>query len=178
MIVTIVLSMILTPFIIKNIRFLADIFFKEPDIEIKIDSSGYENHVVIFGYGALGQKIAKKLKEMGIFYVIVEHSIELVNLAQKEDEPIILANAAQKSTLEAVQVRKSAAVIVAIENENKIRLMCEALTDFQDHINIVVKVANKDQEDMIADLKVNHVVNESREMADILIEQILTCKLN
>jgi CPA2 family monovalent cation:H+ antiporter-2 len=178
MIVTVVVSMIITPFVIKNIKKIADFFVKEPELEPMIASSGYKNHVVIFGYGPLGQKIAKRLKDMGVFYVVVEHSIKLVELAKQREEPVILANAIQPSTFEAVGVKDASAVIVAVENEEKIRLMCEALSRYKSHINIVVKVANKEQEKLIEDLDVSYVVNESQEMANILIDKIMTCSLD
>lgn len=177
MIVTIVLSMILTPFIIKNIKKIADCISIEPDNKIDINSSGYKDHIIILGYGSLGQKIAKRLKDMDVLYVVVEHSIKLVDLAKEQGEPIILANAAQRSTLETVQVKESAAVIVAMENEEKIRLMCEALDNYKAQVNVVVKVENKNQMELIKDLNITYVVDESEEMANILIDKIMTCKI-
>ena len=53
MIVTVVISMILTPFILKNIKFFADLLFQEPTElrERALVSTGYKDHVIVCGYG-------------------------------------------------------------------------------------------------------------------------------
>ena len=54
LIITVVLSMIITPFVLKNLKTLADRFFQEPELEVVMQSSGFSNHILIIGYGPLG----------------------------------------------------------------------------------------------------------------------------
>lgn len=178
LIITIVASMILTPFVLKNITKIADKFSPETETEYEsISSGGYKNHIIICGYGALGQKIAKHFKEIGINYIILEHSMNFVNLGRERNEPIILANASRVDTLEAVGIRESVAVIVAIDNASKLRLICEAISSIDSDINTVVKVANKSHQEIIDGFKINHIINESEEIAKILIDEVLNCKI-
>ena len=178
LIVTVVLSMIITPFVLKNLKAIVDKFSHEPELAMEsINSEGYHDHIIICGYGDLGQKLAKKFKQLNLYYVILEHDSLLVEKGRAEGEPIILANAAQKSVLEAVNIRESLAIMLAIDNAKKLRLICENIASFDADINSIVKVKNASHEAIIKDLKINHIINQSDRMADILMEEAVRCRM-
>jgi len=175
MIVTIVLSMILTPFILKNIKFLADIFFKEPTElrERALVSTGFSNHIIVCGYGAVGKLLVERLKKNNAMYVILEHDVKLVDEAIADgEESIFLANAAQKSILEHFDIKKSTAVMTAVNNSHQLRLICENISSFGENINSVVTVKNKSEEESIADLNITHVINRRETITDLLATQL------
>ncbi len=178
LIITIVLSMIITPFVLKNIKKIVDRFSPEPETAYEsIASSGYKNHIIICGYGPLGQTMASHFKYLGLSYIILEHDIQLVKLGKSNDEPIILANAMQTQTLEAVDIRDAFAVIIAIDNAVKLRLTCEAISNIDSSINTVVKVKNESHKKIIEGFKINHIINQSDEMAKILTKEVLNCEI-
>ena len=176
MIMTVVLSMILTPFILNNIKSIANILFKEPTKlrERAIKSTGYKNHVIICGYGAIGKKLSKKLRDRDILYVILEHDIKLVDSAiAKGEKAIFLANSAQKSVLEHFNIKKSIAVVVTISNEHQMRLVCENINSFDADINTIVKVRNSSEADVIKDLNIKNIINSIDIVSNILVEKVL-----
>ncbi len=177
LIITVVLSMILTPFILKNIKTLADRFFKEPQPEFFIQSSGFSDHIIIIGYGPIGEKIAARLRNYGINYIIIEHEMDLVKKGEAAGEKIFLANAMQRQTLEALGVKASLAVIVALENAAKIRQVCEAIVGIDPDINTIVKVRNESHKKIIESFGIRHIIDASEEMADIITREALTCEL-
>ncbi|NOZ90553.1 MAG: potassium transporter [Epsilonproteobacteria bacterium] len=181
MIMTVVLSMVLTPFILNNIKSIANIMFKEPTKlrDRAIKSTGYQNHIIICGYGPIGKRLAKKFKEKNLLYVILEHDIKLVDSAiENGEKSIFLANAAQKSVLEHFNVKNSLAVIVAISNEHQIRLICENINSFDANINTIVKVKNDSEAESIKDLNIKHIVNSRDIITNILVQKALECKLD
>ncbi len=176
--VMVVLSMIITPFVLKNIKGIADRFFIEPEIDLqKISSAGYQDHLIIIGYGDLGQMLAEKFKKMGLSFIILEHDIRLVEKGLADGQPIYLANAAQKAVLEAFNITESLAVLVAIDNPKKLRLICENIASFGKNINSIVKVKNRSHEEIIKELKISHIVNESEKMASVMMEEAVKCRL-
>ncbi|SFV54151.1 Glutathione-regulated potassium-efflux system protein KefB [hydrothermal vent metagenome] len=180
MIVTIVLSMILTPFILKNVKKIANIFFKEP-IQLReraLVSTGYQNHVIVCGYGAVGKLLVERLKKKNILYVILEHDVKLVDSAiEKGEESIFLANAARKSILEHFDIKSSMAVITTINNPHQLRLVAENISSFGEEINSIVTVKNKSQEQSISDLGIMHVINRRETITDLLATQICAFKV-
>ncbi|CAA6801776.1 MAG: Glutathione-regulated potassium-efflux system protein KefB [uncultured Sulfurovum sp.] len=180
MIITIVVSMIITPFVLRNISKLANIFFKEPvDLEEHaLIGERYRNHIVICGYGPVGKILAKKFREQQLLYVILEHNVKVVDKAIEEGEKaIFLANAAQKMVLEHFNVDESIAIIVTIENAIQMQLICENIVTFNRQVNSIVKVVNTQEKEMIESLGINHVLNGKELIADRLLQEALECRL-
>ena len=179
MIVAIVLSMILTPFILKNIKALADLLFVEPKVlrERALVSTGYKNHIIVCGYGPVGKKLIKNFKEDNVLYVILEHDIKLVDDAIAEgEENIFLANAAQKSVLEHFGIKDAMVIFTAINNSHQLRLVCENIDSFGKGINSVVTVKNDSQEESISDLNITHVINRRNVIVELLSNEICAFK--
>ncbi len=179
MIVTIVLSMILTPFILKNVSSLADLLFVVPTElrERALKSVGFDNHIIVCGYGAVGKQLVKKLKKNKTLYVILEHDVKLVDEAiAKGEESIFLANAARKNILEHFGVKQAMAVVTAVNNAHQLRLICENIDSFGSEINSVVTVKNKSQEESIADLNITHVINRRETITELLANQLCAFK--
>ena len=179
MIVTVVLSMILTPFILKNIKFFADLLFKEPTAlrERALVSTGYRDHIIVCGYGAVGKQLVERLKKSKVLYVILEHDVKLVDEAIADgEESIFLANAAQKSILEHFGIRDSMAVATAVNNAHQLRLICENIASFGEKINSVVTVKNRSQEESIADLNLTHVINRRETITELLANNLCSFK--
>jgi len=179
MIVTIVLSMILTPFILKNVKSIANLLFKEPTQlrERALVSTGYQDHIIVCGYGPVGKKLVKRFKENNMLYVILEHDVKLVDQAiAKGEESIFLANAAQKSVLEHFDIKKSMAIFTAVNNAHNLRLICENIDSFGENINSVVTVKNDSQQESIADLNITHVINRRETITDLLAQKICSFK--
>ncbi|MEA1879021.1 MAG: cation:proton antiporter [Campylobacterota bacterium] len=181
MIITIVLSMIITPFILRNISMLASLFFKEP-VELReraLTGERYSNHILICGYGPVGKKLAEKFKEQQLLYVILEHNVKVVDKAIAEgEEAIFLANAAQKMVLEHFNVDESIAIIVTIENTIQMQLICENIVTFDRQVNSIVKVVNSSEKEIIENLGINHVLNGKELIADRLLQEALECRLD
>jgi len=171
--------MILTPFILKKIKVIADIFFTEPTVlrERALVSTGFKDHIIVCGYGAVGKQLVKKFKKNEVLYVILEHDVKLVDEAIEQGEKnIFLANAAQRSVLEHFGIRSCRVIFSAVNNPHQVRLICENISSFGENINSVVTVKNKSQEESIADLNITHVINRRETITDILAKQICAFK--
>jgi len=181
MIITIVLSMILTPFVLKSIKKLTNMLSKEPEIlrERALIGATYYNHVIICGYGPVGKKLAKMFREKQLLYVILDHSVKVVDKAIEEgEEAIFLANAAQKMVLDHFNINDSIAIIVTIENSIQMQLICENIVTFNKNVHSIVKVVSSAEKDVIEGLGINHVLNGKELVADRLAEEALACRLS
>jgi len=180
LIIMVVLSMILTPFVLKNIKMLADKLTVEPDTlrERAIVGGTYRDHIIVCGYGPLGQKLVKTFKERNLLYVILEHDVKVVDeVISKGEEAIFFANAAQKMVLDHFNIGQCSAIIVTIDNKIQKQLICENIASFGPHINSVVKVMNSAEEKTISELGIKHVVNARNIVADIMEEEVLACQI-
>lgn len=180
LIVTIVISMILTPIVLKNLSSLAGKLLKEdtmmmPDTyNIDKDTKG---HIVVLGYGHLGQEIAHNLRLDGHEYVIIEHNLKFFEMGHKSDEPIIFGNAAHKHILESVNIKNACAVIVAIDNPEKLHLICEVIDDLTHNTKTIVKVTRFSEKQELESLHLEHIIVEDDIVARALVDETKECKL-
>ncbi len=78
LIVIVVITMILTPFVLRNISSIADIFSKQREKNHgfpKIDKNSLTNHIVLIGYGRLGKHISELIQKDGLEFIAIEGDI-------------------------------------------------------------------------------------------------------
>ncbi|RXJ68971.1 sodium:proton exchanger [Halarcobacter ebronensis] len=181
LIVTIVISMILTPIVLKNMSNLAGKLIPEDTLTISntynIDKDT-KGHIVVIGYGHLGQEIASNLRVDGHEYVIVEHNLKYFEMGYLDDEPIIFGNAAHKHILESVNIKQACAVIVAIDNPEKVHLICEVINDLTLNTKTIVKVTRFSEKEELKNLHLEHIIVEDDIVAKALVNETKECKID
>ena len=176
MIVTIVISMVLTPLILKNLSKVASKLIvddsskqsKAPEIDKDI-----KDHIVVLGYGRLGQEIARELKRQEIDYVLIENNINHFQLGKNRKEPIVFGNAASKHILTSVNISTAKSVIVAVDNPDKLYLICEAVDELTHNTKTVVKVNQNCEKIMLKDLHLQHFVIQTKVVSKALVKEAL-----
>lgn len=165
MIVTIVISMILTPLILKHLSTLTDLIIKEEEEEIepKADYKLLENHVVILGFGEFGRSIATALKEVEQPYCIIENNINSYHIGQNANEPIIFGNALKKQILHKASIDRASKVIIAIDNARKLRQACETIIETVPVEKIIIKIHSERERVVIKDLGIENIIIENSE---------------
>jgi len=173
-----VISMILTPFIIKNIYRIADIFDKKiHDFEeFKLESIEVKGHIVLVGYDKIGQTIAKKLTKSSIPYIVVEKQIAKVKEGIKNGDNIIFGNAANKNILENLNIKDATSVIITTQNEYYTHLIASNILQINPNLNIIV-LTDFDIEKEFYKKHNIYVIDKSKELADKLIELALRCEI-
>ncbi|AXX91470.1 sodium:proton exchanger [Malaciobacter molluscorum LMG 25693] len=180
LIITIVISMILTPIVLKNLSSLASKLVPEDTLQI-VDSlqidKDTQGHIVVIGFGHLGQEIVEKLKLEGRKYYIIEHNMKYFKIGKDNNEPIIFGNAASKTILNSVNITKSAATIVAIDNPEKLTLICEVINDLTHNSKTIVKVGRNSEARQLEKLHLEHIIVEDEVLSQAIVEETRSCSL-
>ncbi|MEA2029333.1 MAG: cation:proton antiporter [Campylobacterota bacterium] len=162
MIVTIVLSMIATPFILKNLTALTDkLTNKESHADIGVaglDTELLENHTVIIGFGDFGKRVASIFKGNGELYVAIEGNIENFNKAYKDKQPIIFGDGAKREILNHANIKDAKSVIIAVNNREHLYHICSTIKRFVSNDKIIVKVQTQKDKEIIHDLGIEHIL--------------------
>lgn len=171
MIITIVLSMVLTPILLRKLTVFADLFFKEVEV-VKIDESlkdEFSEHVVIIGFGEFGQNIAKNLEKENKAYIAIENNLETYNKAKRQDQPMIFGNATKIQVIKSTYLSTAKHVIVAINNPKKLYHLCNILKKHVDVKKIIVKVHNEKERVYISSLGIENIIVENKLSSDIVV---------
>jgi len=180
LIVTIILSMILTPFVLRNIAWITDrILNTQDDPHVSIDTQSLDHHVVVLGYGRLGRKICEKLAVQGVRYIAVESNMRNVIEAQKEGKDVIFGNAGKKSILESLNISEALAVIVALDNREKLYLVCDILKTMKIDAKVIIKVDRfKEKEELQKEFPQYEIVVGTEQVARGMVDSMLKCELD
>ena len=182
LIVTIVISMVLTPIILKKLSWAAGKLVPE---DILLDASNIhnvdesvKNHVVVLGFGRFGRAIVRELKAIGQEYVIIEHNMKFFQRGVDENEPIVFGNAAQKHILTSVNIQDAAAVIVAVNNPEVLHLICEAIDELTHNTKTIVTVNTNKEKEMLDGLHLEHIIVQTDQVSRAVVDEVMYCRLD
>ena len=176
-------TMILTPFILKNLNKIANRFEskveKLEDEEHKTQIPPMKNHIIVAGYGRIGQEVVLRLKDQGLLYIVAESDLELVDLGKSRGENIYFVNIMQKTAIDELHARDASVIILTIANQQKLDIVAKMLNGSNLKANIIVMHTGADpQSELQSEYGENFIfVKKERVVANALLQEALKCKL-
>ncbi|EFU2059841.1 cation:proton antiporter [Campylobacter upsaliensis] len=182
LIVVSIITMILTPFVLNNIRRISnaveDIIQTQEAVQPQVVNSTLKNHIVIFGYGVIGQEVVQKIKNSGVPYLVLENDLNLVELGLSRGENVYFANAAQEETLKIANIEECAVAIITIFNEARLTMLYQALESYKD-IDIVIFTNSGSKKLFYSKIDKNvEIVQTERVLARALISAALEKRIS
>lgn len=174
LILSAIITMIITPFVLNKITKIADIASDdEEDIPI-YSKQELKNHIVVFGYGRLGQEVVKRIKNTGVPYLVLESDLNLVELGMSRGENIFFANAAQEQTLKIANIEECSVVIITVSNEAKLEMLCQILASYKKPIDAIIQVSGDLEKMLFSSINPNiHLIKAESAVARTLIQEAL-----
>lgn len=184
LIVVSIITMVITPFILNNIRKITNTAEdltqssnKTP--QISNFNTKLKDHIVIFGYGRLGQEVVQKIKNTGVPYLVLESNLNLVELGISRGENVVFANAAQEETLKIANIEECAVAIITITNEAKLQMLCEFLASYPKPIDTIIHIHGTLGQLLFSSIDENiHIVRAEKVLAKNLVQEALECRIH
>ncbi len=178
LILVVVISMILTPFMIAKIDEVVVKLLKEETFNNDFDSlKDSKDHIIVCGYSIVGKVVAQDLRLMGVEHIIIDNSLKHVKEALQSGEKAYYGNMSKPSMLSALHVENAAAIIITLDNFEKKLLICEALREFSADVKIVVKVISLEEKEILEALNIGTVIDAKKKIAHILVDAARFCKI-
>ncbi len=137
------------------------------------ETAGYKDHIIICGYGRVGKWIGKALTSFDIPFVVVEYNQDIVQDLTLNGIPVLYGDPTEPEVLEAVGVRYSKAVILAIPD----RVAQETLITYVQTVAPSTKIISRAHQDVdwekLKDLKVDKIVQPEFEAAIAIVRNVL-----
>lgn len=168
LIVTVVISMIMTPFVLKNLSSIVDKLNNSKNRHqdySSVNKTDLSNHIILIGFGRLGKNISKLIQSNGGEFIAIENDIRTVVEAQKAGLPVIYGNAAKKDILKSVNINEASSVIVSIGNSERLIHICEVVDEMAQGKKTVVKVNKYEEKESLSNLKLSHIIVETEKTA-------------
>ncbi|HEX5709864.1 MAG TPA: cation:proton antiporter, partial [Sulfuricurvum sp.] len=178
LVLVVVLSIVVTPFILARINVVAGKFFKETSMTEDFAAlTVRSNHVIVCGYGVVGKFVVKALRDEDVKYIIVDNSYKHVQEALAEGEEAYYGDMSKIAILEKLHTKEAISVIVTLDNSAKKRLICESILSYAPNVKVVVKVVSLEEKRELRGLSISVTVDGKREVAEKLVCEALYCDL-
>jgi CPA2 family monovalent cation:H+ antiporter-2 len=178
LVLVVVVSMILTPFLMTRIETIAKKVFPKNIHEYDMEKvQVHANHIIVCGYSTVGKFVVRELRQKGIEYIIVDNSLKHVKEGLEDGEEIYFGDMSKESILQALHAEDASAVIVTLDNAEKKLLISEAVSKYDKPINLIVKIVSLEEKMMLQGLSIQAMVDGKEEVAKILVEHSMHCDL-
>ncbi len=173
-----VISMALTPMLVdRSVAWAQRLSPKqmrhvEPESTIP-EASEYNNHIIIAGFGRVGQSVARLLKLEGIAFITIDADPVRVYESRNAGEPILFGDASQKDILENAGAARASLILVTFDEPEKAKQVINAARQIAGEINLMVRTKRDYQLDALYKAGASQVVPEIQEGSLMLISQVL-----
>ncbi len=98
-----------------------------------------ENHAIIVGYGRVGERMARGMRQAGLPVLIIEQELNLVREIIAEGLPAIYGDASYRNVLEAAHPERARLVVVALPDFGSTRAVVHNVRQSNPEILIVAR---------------------------------------
>ena len=174
-----VISMAITPYLIDKARNIALWLSNEKDIDTSdlatLPSKGSLNeHVIICGFGRIGQTVSRFLKQEGIDFVAIDIDPLRTTKAREAGENVLFGSSRQSELLHAAQLSTAKLVVIAFGEDKQSEEVIKKVRTLSADVPILVRTRNDDQLKNLQEAGANQVVPESLEGSLMLVSQVLS----
>ncbi len=175
-----VLTMMLAPLLIKHNGAIVkrlDRGYKEAqqhrEEEIREETAWMKDHVILCGFGRVGQMAAHFLRESHEAYVALDMDISRVHHAKEAGELVFYGNSARPSILEAAGIGRARLVTITYGDETMAMKTLEAVRRLRPDIPVLVRIRDdKHYEDFIR-AGATEVISDTFEASLLLSAEVL-----
>lgn len=178
---SVLFSFILAPFLIRYNHVIARIFasrpVRKPDPEVpRVDKDPVGplmDHVIICGYGRIGQNVGHFLEEEDIPYVALDLDASRVREAHRAGEPAFYGDSANREVLKAVGVRQARLLVISHEDFAAAKAILSHVRDLQPSLPVMVRTRDETHVEDLRQAGATEVVPETLEAGLMIASQAL-----
>jgi monovalent cation:H+ antiporter-2, CPA2 family len=177
----ITLSMVLSPLLIRHNKAIARFLLREQrpvprmasPVDVATEALAHREHVILCGYGRVGQNVARVLDGQGFEYIAMDLDPYRVRTAREAGDPVIYGDAADEEMLEAVGLAHASAVIITFADPERSLAIIQAVRRLRADVPVLVRTADDARLEELLAAGATEVIPETLEAALMLVSHAL-----
>lgn len=172
---TTAITLILTPFSLKVAPFIADNLNQNPVLANFLQRFSapktismpeiMTDHVVVAGYGRVGQVVVNILQSEGYPVLVIENSEASVQRLKMRQIPYIFGDADSELVLEKAHLATAKALAIALPDAASTRLLLKNALTIAPHLDVIARSHNNKEIDILTQMGAKEVVQPEFEAA-------------
>jgi CPA2 family monovalent cation:H+ antiporter-2 len=179
----IVLSMVASPLIIRHNKQIARVLMRQhgPDVTaLAREAAVHEalaarEHVILCGYGRVGQNIARVLEQQGHEYIAVDLDPARVRTARQAGDPVLYGDASLEQVLQNLGLEHASVVVVTFADPPRSLAIVSAVRRLRQDVPVLVRTEDDARLDELQRAGATEVVPETFEASLMLVSHVLLC---
>jgi CPA2 family monovalent cation:H+ antiporter-2 len=177
----ITLSMVLSPLLIRHNKAIARFVLREQApaarasvaTDLATEALARRRHVILCGYGRVGQNVARVLDGEGFEYLAMDLDPFRVRTAREAGDPVVYGDASDPEMLASVGLAQASAVVITFADLERSIAIIEAVRQSRGDVPVLVRTADDSQLDRLLAAGATEVIPETLEAALMLVSHAL-----
>jgi len=172
---TTAVTLVLTPFGIQQGPNLSQRLARQPWIQRYLKQTddptllsvppGIKDHVIVAGYGRVGQVIVNILLSQGYPVLVIENSEAAVQRLRSQQIPFVFGDADSEQVLEKTHLETAKALAIALPDPTSTRLLLQHALTRAPHLDIIARSHSSQEIDLLTQMGAREVVQPEFEAA-------------
>ncbi|MGB0631462.1 MAG: monovalent cation:proton antiporter-2 (CPA2) family protein, partial [Alphaproteobacteria bacterium] len=141
--------------------------------DMAVESADLKEHVIVAGFGRVGQSVVKTLSAAGIPYVAVEFEPTRVAEARSKGFSVYYGDASRIEVLQALGVERARAAVIILDNAIAAERVVNLLHARYPNLNIYVRARDNAHKRRLTEAGASGIVHETYELSLHLGEAVL-----
>jgi K+:H+ antiporter len=181
LLIAIVLSMVLSPVILNNNKAAARFLLREAGpprtASEREDAATIEiarrEHVVLCGFGRVGQNVARVLESQGFEYIALDLDPARIRAARQAGDPVFFGDSSDESLLVKVGLETASAVVISFSDPATSLGILHSIRRLRPEVPVLVRTADDARLKELQDAGATDVVPETFEASLMLVSHVL-----
>jgi CPA2 family monovalent cation:H+ antiporter-2 len=179
---SVIFTMALTPFLIRYNGWAAKHIYARSygasrdqlEEDIKIDAAGLRDHVIICGFGRIGQNLARVAEQEDRQYFALDYNINLISDARKAGYNVYFGDSTHQSILLAAGIKRAAALIICHDDIGTAEKTLVQVRKLNTELPVLVRTQDETYYERLQKAGATEVVPETLEASLIMASQLLS----
>ncbi len=176
-----VVSMALSPLLIRHSGRIAEWIVHRPSTEV-VDMAREvgrqwdvtrRDHVIVCGFGRVGQNVARVLEKQGFEYVALDMDPRRVRQAREAGDPVVYGDGAHTEILEAVGLKHCSVLVISFAEPDIALGILKAVRVLRPDVPVLVRTQDDTKLDELQKAGATEVVPETLEASLMLVSHLL-----
>ena len=181
LLVAIVLSMVLSPVILNNNKRVARFLLREhaPALtaaareEEATQEIAQREHVILCGFGRVGQNVARVLERQGFEYIALDLDPARIRAARQAGDPVMFGDSADEEMLARAGIAHANAVVISFSDPATALGILRSARRMHPDLPVLVRTADDSRLKELQDAGATDVVPETFEASLMLVSHVL-----
>ncbi len=175
------LSMVISPLLIRHNKRIARVLLREhgpvtpppSPVDPATDALAHREHVILCGFGRVGQNVARVLEAQGFEYLAMDLDPFRVRAAREAGDPVIYGDAGNERLLATVGLEHASAVVVTFSDADRAMQIVQAIRRLNQSVPVLVRMPDDAHLEQLYAAGATEVVPETLEAALMLVSHAL-----